>query len=212
MGVRDERYEVFSNTRSYRCRDEDLESETRPQTLDIIAQLRTQRDELDAIETFARVVAAEVDLTVSEILELSRIVADESRHVVIGELALESIGLEPTEIPIGTIGALLRRGVSPVEGLLQISMIGEVGNLAEIARVANVAEEECLPKIAAWLRLVHRDETHHIRYGQKLLKRLTGNERTSDLRDEALEITNRYLRAMGFEDLPLKEAAKLIGE
>ena len=213
MGVRDERYSVFDNTRDYRLRDSDLGlTSENPSFLELLGQLRTQRDELDAIETFARIVAAEPRLDHTEILILSKIVGDEARHVLIGELGLSDLGQDPYVIPIGVIGALLRRELSPIDALLQISAIGEAGNINEIDRSANLAESLGHVEIGKQLRLVHRDEVFHLKSGQEILERLLPTKTRSERAYIALDLTNKYLAAKGLPAMSIRQVAKLLGE
>ncbi|WP_330961988.1 hypothetical protein [Photobacterium sp. 53610] len=213
MGARDERYTVFDNVRDYRKRDEDFDLDnSEAMLLELLGQLRTQRDELDAVETFARVVAAQQQLNNQELLELSRIVGDEARHVLTGELALANLGHDPRAIPVGVIGSLLRRELSPIDGLLQISMIGEAGNVAEILQSASLANSLGHPRIGIQLQLIHRDEIFHLKCGHKILRRIKSIPQGAGFAQVALDITNEYLVSHGQPKLSARQAARILGE
>ena len=190
MGDRDGRYTTFSDTSDYLARITDVGVDRTDQT--VVAQLRTQRDELDAVETFARALASESDLTASEFVDLATIVADESRHALLGELGLADCGLDPFAIPIGTIGALLRSRMDPRRAVAQICLGGEATNLSEIRIAGATARDSGRVAIANSLDAIHRDEVFHLRFGTRLLARFFGRP-LKGLRDELRQATQRFL-------------------
>ncbi len=190
MGARDERYSVFSNTREY---DEASIGDADPeQTREVFNQARIQRDELDAIETFARVVAAE-SLDMQTLLDLSQIVADEGRHCMAGELMLAELGANPFDVPVGIIGSEIRRSMSPWNALSQICLVGETGNLRNILQSALLASSTRLPLSETLLTSIYLDERSHIAVGTHTLRTIFPGVGTKTLQEQALSATGEYL-------------------
>jgi hypothetical protein len=210
MAARDNRYATFNDTRDYRRqapagdRDDVLES--------LLAQIRTQRDELDAVETFARVLAADGHLAPAELVGLARVVVDEARHSVIGEIGLEMLGFDPFAIPVGTIGAELRRGLDPWDGLAQICLIGESGNLRDLGQSAARAHNQSHHDLAEMLRTIHQDEFFHLAFGIQLLVQRHPHSSPAELQTRALQLTNQFLEDRGIGPVTVPEAARLFGE
>jgi hypothetical protein len=213
MAARDARYETFNETRDYAARASDYDVDG-PMSADfdaLVGQLRTQRDELDAVETFGRLVAA-VDLSPADLRGVCRIVGDEARHTLMGEIALKICGLDPFRIPVGTIGAELRRTLDPWDGLAQICLIGESGNQQAIDQGARLAEKLGFDVVARMLDTIYQDERFHIIFGIRLLAKRHPQVTPADLRQRALDLSNQYLQARGIDPVDLKDAGRLLGE
>lgn len=170
MGSRDMRYKTFSHTRNY----EDVEWECPSDIPLLIAQIRTQRDELDAVETFSRVVASQSTLTLKELLTLTSIISDEARHAALGERLLEYFGFNPRNIAIGTIGSEYRKTLDPMTALADNVLLGEAVNVSAIRKCALVAIELGEAEVGHTLMSIFRDETKHLKYNTRILKRHTG--------------------------------------
>jgi hypothetical protein len=209
MADRDSRYRTFNDTRDYRSRPVDAGRDATLQHL--VAQVRTQRDELDAIETFARLLAADGGLSPCAVLRLARVVADEARHSIIGEIGLEILDHDPFGVAVGTIGAELRRELDPWEGLAQICLIGEAGNLRDITASADKATQLGQDEVALMLRTIYRDERLHIPFGIALLRDHYGVTVT-ELQSRILAKTNRFLATRGIPPVTIATAGRLLGE
>ncbi|MFS0752933.1 hypothetical protein [Oceanobacillus sp. 1P07AA] len=207
MGDRDDRYTTFNHTRNY-----EEGKYGNKERGNLIQQLRTQRDELDAIETFARLIAVEPKLNSSDLLELARIVADEGRHSLIGEICLDFLEIDPISVPVGTIGAELRSQLTPWEALAQICLIGEAGNLKEIENGSRNAYDFKQHNISVLLKSIYTDESYHISKGVELLKNKTPDIQIKKLQSDILEKTNKFLETKGIPKVTLREAGRLLGE
>jgi hypothetical protein len=75
--------------------------------------VRVQRDELDAIETFANVLFDLKEAPFSLLQTLARFVEDESRHAEAGQIALRELGYEPFSVPCSVIGINVRASMPP---------------------------------------------------------------------------------------------------
>lgn len=209
MGARDNRFVTFNHTRDYL---EETSIEKKDPTTDLlVAQLRTQRDELDAIETFARLAAASA-IPPEMLLELARVIADEARHSLIGELGLLKLGLNPFQIPIGTIGAELRGSMNPWEGLAQICLIGETGNLKNIGKGSSDAISLNNRVISESLQAVYYDERYHIAFGTKLLLEKFPHKTPKKIQEESLSLTNQFLKRRGVSSVTMSNVGSVLGE
>lgn len=212
MGARDGRYSVFRNTREY---DEAPLGEAGPeQTREVFKQAWIQRDELDAIETFARVVAAEL-LDMQTLKDLSQIVADEGRHCMAGELMLAALGANPFDVPVGVIGSEIRRSMSPWDALSQICLVGETSNLRNILQSALLARGSPLLVCEALLTSIYLDERSHIAIGTHTLQTKFPAVATKTLQEQALSSTRDYLVQHNAVQRPPSSAAEMgrfIGE
>lgn len=207
MGARDKRYSTFNHTRDYN--DEFIEKQVSSNTRDsLVAQLRTQRDELDAIETFARLFAADSQISPIMLLGLARVVADEARHSLIGEIGLEKLGLNPFDTPIGTIGAELRSSLDPWEALAQICLIGETGNLQNIDQGSVDAKYLNEQVIANLLSTIYYDERYHIEFGTQLLL----ERKPKSIQSGALSLTNKFLQNRGLPSVEMSNVGRVLGE
>lgn len=137
--------------------------------VELADQARVQRDELDAIETFARVLAA-VPLSADDTVLLAGVANDEARHSEIGERLLRMLGIDPGALRVSVTGVELRAGLTPLESMAQNVGIGEVTNLAEMRRIHALSAKVGLGDYADHLAAVIRDERSHIRIAFDILK------------------------------------------
>lgn len=138
--------------------------------LAVADQARIQRDELDAVETFARVLSA-VALPAHEVLTLADLASDEARHADLGRTMLVGLGLDPARLSVSTGGVVRRAELGPLGSMAQNVAVGEVTNLAEMRRVLGWAGELGLDDYAQALAAIIRDEQSHIRSGYEILRR-----------------------------------------
>jgi hypothetical protein len=170
--VRDDRLPVFNHTRQYR--DDDLPNDRRPQD-DLAARVlelfRVQRDELDAIETFANVV---YDMRPSFELELmlARLIWDEARHAEMGQQNLERLGFDPFAVPCGIIGINVRSPLPPLLAFAQISIFGELNQIGALRRIADRCYGAGDEASGRAFDFTHADELMHVRIGRLWLRRL----------------------------------------
>jgi hypothetical protein len=164
---RDDRLPVFRHTRSYDGSDF-AAPPTDPLALDRLELLRVQRDELDAIETFANVLF-DMHLPCQEELFLARLVWDEARHAEMGQRQLARLGYDPFTIPCGVIGINVRSPLSPVVAMAQISIFGELNQLRTLQRMAARCASAGDACNARAFDFTHADELMHLRCGRAWL-------------------------------------------
>ena len=182
---RDGRFETFSNTRSYLDapqRSSRVLGEYEAKRLELI---RVQRDEIDAIETFANVLfdlsAAPFDLQ----MDLARFIWDEARHAEIGHQALRRLGYEPFEMPCSIIGINVRSPLAPEVALAQISVFGELSIVGPMRQLSDQAYRLDDRETGLTFDYIHADEILHLRRGRKWLEALSEDGNLSTLQERA---------------------------
>ena len=149
--------------------------------------LRTQRDEVDAIEAFGTFVWDIRFKDFESEYNLARITWDEARHTEIGHRALLAAGYDPFELRNRLTGSTCRGPMDPAFAMAEINLFGEVGVLKTINNLIDVAAErndELLRHVADFIRA---DERTHVRKGTGILKVMT------NLEAKALELRTREL-------------------
>lgn len=184
---RDARFDTFCNTGDYDVADG--EQRFPPDSYESLRLrfIRTQRDEVDAIEAFGtflwdirfRDFQAEYDL--------ARITWDEARHTETGHRALQACGYDPFELRNRLTGSTCRGPMDPAFAMAEINLFGEVGVLKTINHLIDTAADRhdtLLHHIADFIR---SDERTHVRKGRGILKVMT------TLDSQALELRTREL-------------------
>lgn len=218
---RDPRLKVFANSRNYSTEDlPSLESAKSQRKMKFMDTFRTQRDELDAIETFANVL---FDLRGSNFefeLFLARLVSDEARHSEMGHQWLSGVGYDPFCVPCSTIGIDVRTTMQPYTAFAQINIFGELQQVASLRRFALEAKASGDELSANALDFTNADELMHVKVGREWLKRIalwqcTSFDKVQEVaRVEAID----RLHDLGIinEDykstITIKEMAAIIGE
>ncbi len=171
--LRDERFVTFANTGDYDVADGEPRYPAGSYENLRLRFLRTQRDEVDAIEAFGtflwdirfRDFQAEYDL--------ARITWDEARHTEIGHRALLAAGYDPFELPNRLTGSTCRGPMEPAFAMAEINLFGEVGVLKTIGGLIDVAadrHDELLLHAADFIR---SDERTHVRKGRHIIRVMT---------------------------------------
>jgi hypothetical protein len=149
--------------------------------------IRTQRDEVDAIEAFGTFIWDIRFKDFQSEYDLARITWDEARHTEIGHRALLASGYDPFELRNRLTGSTCRGPMEPAFAMAEINLFGEVGVLKTINNLIDTAEEKndmLLHHIADFIR---SDERTHVRKGQGIIKVMT------NLDAKALELRTREL-------------------
>jgi hypothetical protein len=214
--ARDERFSTFSTTRRYASHEQAPWNGNLPPEL--VEQIRIQRDEIDAIETFANVLHAYSHDSFELVADLSRLVSDEARHAELGHRALEDLGIDPFSVPCSTIGIVVRAQLPPLLAFAQINTFGEINNVGNLRRCARTALGLGQRPLASMFDFIHADELMHIRRGRAWLRQLAGKAGIGELDARARELACARLVAEGIvgEDYALQitdhELSELVGE
>jgi hypothetical protein len=219
--ARDDRFAVFSHTRRYEGSDLEAAAPTadsyQSRRLEMI---RIQRDELDAIETFANVLHDLPSAPFELELFLARLIWDEARHAEIGQQALAQVGYDPYAVPCGVVGINVRSPLPPEIAFAQIATFGELNQLKPLKIFAREARERGDLATARCFEFIHADELGHVRTGRRWLAVIAADSgRTVEkLQEEAREAAIRRLCEDGIigEDyaraISDEEIADLVGE
>lgn len=168
--ARDPRMSTFHEPRSARqddglgARCEDDHQRAR------LSLLRTQRDELDAVETFANVLFDMPEAPFDFQMDLARLIWDEARHAEIGHQAIARLGLDPFEVPCSVMGINVRAPLPPDVAFAQISTFGELPMVGPMARFVEQAYANGDREHAMVMDFIHSDEVLHVRHGRAWMR------------------------------------------
>lgn len=171
--LRDARFETFKNTGDYDVADGAPRFEKDSYDSLRLRFIRTQRDEVDAIEAFGTFIW---DIRFKDFqaeYDLARITWDEARHTEIGHRALQAAGYDPFELRNRLTGSTCRGPMEPAFAMAEINLFGEVGVLKTINGLIDTARKRrdyLLTHIADFIRA---DERTHVRKGKGILKCMT---------------------------------------
>ncbi|MBI5395156.1 MAG: hypothetical protein HZA91_07650 [Verrucomicrobia bacterium] len=185
--LRDARFDTFKNTGDYDTADGQARFPKDSYESLRLRFIRTQRDEVDAIEAFGTFLW---DIRFKDFqaeYDLARITWDEARHTEIGHRALLAAGYDPFELRNRLTGSTCRGPMEPAFAMAEINLFGEVGVLKTINGLIDTAAErrdELLRHIADFIR---SDERTHVRKGGRIIEVMT------DLEARALELRTREL-------------------
>jgi hypothetical protein len=184
---RDSRFVTFKHTGDYNAADGEPRFEVGSYDDQRLRFVRTQRDEVDAIEAFGTFLW---DIRFKEFdaeYFLARITWDEARHTDIGHRTMLAIGYDPYELPNRLTSSTCRGPMEPEFAMAEINLFGEIGVLKTIGSLIDEAhrrEDTILEHISDYVRA---DERTHVRKGQHILKVMT------DLGMQDLELRTREL-------------------
>lgn len=215
---RDSRFVTFKHTGEYSVGD------GRPRFPDDsydnarLRFLRTQRDEVDAIEAFGTFLW---DIRFKDFqaeYDLARITWDEARHTEIGHRALAAAGYEPFELPNRLTGSTCRGPMAPEYAMAEINLFGEVGVIKTIGGLIGEAEsrhDDLLSHVADFIRA---DERTHVRKGQHIIRVMTDQgmqeleQRTRELFTECLVSLGAVTLDMDVFTVSREDIERLVGE
>ncbi len=217
VATRDPRFTTFEHTYDYRKADEgkiEYESDYEETQLDLI---RSQRDELDAIETFCNVLYEIRSVPFGFDYDLARIIYDETRHTELGHKALVQKGFDPFDLANRLLGIKVRTKMSPEISLAEINLFGEANIVQEVAKQSKAGYKK--KDITGMLfDYVNADERTHLQKGSHWLKFLFKTDSIPEIEAITKEKAIERLIELGIIDhevaltISHKELAKIIGE
>jgi hypothetical protein len=185
--LRDVRFETFKNTGDYDTADGEARFPKDSYENLRLRFIRTQRDEVDAIEAFGTFIW---DIRFKDFqaeYDLARITWDETRHTEIGHRALQAAGYDPFELRNRLTGSTCRGPMEPAFAMAEINLFGEVGVLKTINNLIDTARERRDALLLHVADFIRADERTHVRKGQHILKCMT------NLGAQQLELRTREL-------------------
>ena len=212
--ARDERFTTFHHTRDYRHADQLNSNERGEYERERLELIRVQRDEIDAIETFANVLydlpSAPFDLQ----FDLARFIWDEARHAEMGQQSLARLGFDPYSVPCGIIGINVRAPLAPELALAQISIFGELNMVGRLRRLSQWAYQSNDHPTGIGFDFIHADELIHLRRGRAWLKTLNASDDLTAVQRETRTVAIKRLIEEGVigEDYAMNLTANEIGE
>jgi len=171
--LRDARFETFKNTGDYDTADGQARFPKDSYESLRLRFIRTQRDEVDAIEAFGTFIW---DIRFKDFqaeYDLARITWDEARHTEIGHRALQAAGYDPFELRNRLTGSTCRGPMDPAFAMAEINLFGEVGVLKTINGLIDTARERQDALLVHIADFIRSDERTHVRKGQHILKCMT---------------------------------------
>lgn len=185
--LRDSRFATFSNTGDYNEADGSPRYEPGTYEDQRLRFVRTQRDEVDAIEAFGTFIW---DIRFKEFqaeYDLARITWDEARHTEIGHQSLLTMGYDPFELPNRLTSSTCRGPMEPEYAMAEINLFGEIGVIKTIGQLIDEARSRNDWILAHTSDFIRSDERTHVRKGQHILKVMT------DMGLQDLELRTREL-------------------
>lgn len=216
--LRDERFDTFKNTGDYDTADAQERFPKDSYESLRLRFIRTQRDEVDAIEAFGTFIWDIRFKDFQSEYNLARITWDEARHTEIGHKALLACGYDPFELRNRLTGSTCRGPMDPAFAMAEINLFGEVGVLKTINNLIDTAaqrNDELLRHIADFIRA---DERTHVRKGQGIIRVMTDleakplEERTRELFTECLVSLGAFKKDMDVFTVSRDDLEHLIGE
>ena len=171
--LRDPRFDTFKNTGDYDTADGEARFPKDSYENLRLRFIRTQRDEVDAIEAFGTFIW---DIRFKDFqaeYDLARITWDEARHTEIGHRALQAAGYDPFELRNRLTGSTCRGPMDPAFAMAEINLFGEVGVLKTINGLIDTARERHDALLVHIADFIRADERTHVRKGQHILKCMT---------------------------------------
>jgi hypothetical protein len=216
--MRDERFVVFNDTGDYDKGDGGARFPANSYETYRMIFMRTQRDEVDAIEAFGTFIWDIAFKDFDAEYHLARITWDEARHTEIGHRALAAAGYDPFELPNRLSPSICRGPMEPEYAMAQINLFGEVAILKTIDGLVAAAREHDDSMVAHIADYIRADERTHVRKGQHIIRCMT-DMKLQDLEYKTRELFTECLVALGAVEaegnayiLTREEIERLVGE
>lgn len=194
--LRDSRFVTFKHTGNYDVGDGGARFEEGTYDAQRLRFVRTQRDEVDAIEAFGTFLWDIRFMDFQAEYDLARITWDEARHTESGHRSLQAMGYDPYELPNRLTGSTCRGPMEPAYAMAEINLFGEVGVLKTIGTLIEYARENDDHLLAHIADFIRSDERTHVRKGQTILK-VMSNLGMQDLELKTRELFTECLISLG---------------
>jgi len=215
---RDVRFKTFANTGDYNVADGTPRYPEHSYEDERLRFIRSQRDEVDAIEAFGTFLW---DIRFKDFkaeYDLARITWDEARHTEIGHRTLQILGYDPYELPNRLTSSICRGSMEPEYGMTEINLFGEVGVLKTIHGLIDYSRKRDDSAVSHVSDFIRSDERTHVRKGQYILQQMTkmGMDelelRTRELFTECLVSLGAWRKDIDLMTMTREDIEKHIGE
>lgn len=193
---RDTRFTTFTHTGDYDVGDGIERFPKESYEACRLRFIRTQRDEVDAIEAFGTFLWDIRFLDFKAEYDLARITWDETRHTEIGHKSLLASGYDPFELPNRLTGSTCRGPMEPAFAMAEINLFGEVGVLKTINGLIDEARGRNDALVAHIADFIRSDERTHVKKGQHILRCMT-DLGMQDLEQKTRELFTECLVSLG---------------
>ena len=216
--LRDVRFDTFKNTGDYDTADAQERFPKDSYENLRLRFIRTQRDEVDAIEAFGTFIWDIRFKDFQSEYNLARITWDETRHTEIGHRALLACGYDPFELRNRLTGSTCRGPMEPAFAMAEINLFGEVGVLKTINNLIEAAAERNDALLHHISDFIRADERTHVRKGAGIIKVMTDLEakaleqRTRELFTECLVSLGAFKQDMDVFTVSRDDLEHLVGE
>src|ERR1041385_8626424 len=216
--LRDVRFDTFKNTGDYDTADAQERFPKDSYENLRLRFIRTQRDEVDAIEAFGTFIWDIRFKDFQSEYNLARITWDEARHTEIGHRALLACGYDPFELRNRLTGSTCRGPMEPAFAMAEINLFGEVGVLKTINNLIDAAAERNDSLLHHISDFIRSDERTHVRKGAGIIKVMTDLEakaleqRTRELFTECLVSLGAFKKDMDVFTVSREDLEHLVGE
>ncbi len=223
IATRDPRFGTFEHTYEYQVADNgQIEYDTDFDKLRLNL-VRTQRDEMDAIETFGNVLyeirpSPAMNVPFGFDYDLARIIWDETRHTELGHKAMEALGYNPYDLLNRLLGIKVRTKMPAIYSLAEINLFGEANIVQECLRYAREAYDKGDDMTGRMFDFVNADERTHLAKGVHWLKFLFQTDSVQDIEQKTKKVAIDRLLELGIIDhevaltISHRELARIIGE
>jgi hypothetical protein len=218
IATRDPRFGTFEHTYEYQVADNgQLSYETDFDKLRLNL-VRTQRDEMDAIETFGNVLYEIRDVPFGFDYDIARIIWDETRHTELGHKAMEALGHNPYDLLNRLLGIKVRTKMPALYSFAEINLFGEANIVQECLRYAREAYDKGDDLTGRMFDFVNADERTHLAKGVHWLKHLFHTDSVQEIEQKTKKVAVDRLVELGIinHDVALtishRELARIIGE
>jgi hypothetical protein len=218
IATRDPRFKTFEHTYEYHVADQgklEYATEFDETRLNLV---RTQRDEMDAIETFGNALYEIKDVPFGFDYDMSRIIWDETRHTELGHKSLQALGYDPFDLMNRLLGIKVRSKMPAVYSFAEINLFGEANIVQEVLRYSREAYAKGDELTGRVFDFVNADERTHLTKGVRWLKHIFQTDSVQEIEEKTKKIAIDRLLQLGIidHDVALKithrELAKIIGE
>lgn len=218
IATRDPRFGTFEHTYEYQVADGgqlEYETEFDKTRLNLV---RTQRDEMDAIETFGNVLYEIRDVPFGFDYDLSRIIWDETRHTELGHKAMEALGHNPYDLLNRLLGIKVRTKMPALHSFAEINLFGEANIVQEVLRYSREAYEKGDHLTGRMFDYVNADERTHLSKGVHWLKHIFQTDSVQEIEQKTKKVAVDRLIELGIIDhevaltISHRELARIIGE
>jgi hypothetical protein len=215
---RDVRFDTFKNTGDYDTADAQERYPKDSYESVRLRFIRTQRDEVDAIEAFGTFIWDIRFKDFDSEYNLARITWDEARHTEIGHRALLACGYDPFELRNRLTGSTCRGPMEPAFAMAEINLFGEVGVLKTINNLVDTAAQRNDALLHHISDFIRADERTHVRKGSGIIKVMSNLDtkalelRTRELFTECLVSLGGFKRDMDVFTVSREDLEHLVGE